>query len=325
MGAASLPPLQSSLLENQQVLLEHLWRDGFVVIKGLLPQQNIDRFWSACTDLIEHQPKSSWADKHQYENRFRVPVFTNLDWSVLSNLSGLSGPFDGELERLITHPELEPLLRAILGNGYKIWETSIRRSEATDDGLALHQDSRGEFGLSVLLQDIDGIEGTTVFLKGSHRFPVTSRHSGLDQINPGYLRRWLDPARGKKGDVCLFFKSVWHGRVPSHLNETRDAMLMSFVAAGYDYRAFDVSADILDNLPPVTRRQLNPQLDTALLPNGRRLILGGEEQPPRLIDAAYLISAWKPHPIQLTRPLGWIAPSARRVLAHLRSASASKH
>ncbi len=324
MKASGSLPFEPDLPPKQRDILARLWRDGFVLIEGLMAPENVNAYCTACSDLIEHQPRKAWSDRHLYGDQFRLPVFANRDWAVLSNLSGLSDVFDNELEQLITSPDMEPLLRTILGSGYKIWETSIRRSEATDDGLALHQDSPGEFGVSVLLQDIDGLEGTTVFLPGSHRFPVPSKLSGLDQLNPGYLRRWLDPARGKKGDVCLFFKNVWHGRVPSHLQEPRDAMLMSFVAAGYHYRAFEVPEDILKFLPPATHRQLDPLSATRLLPDGRRQILNGETQPRRLIDDVYGTSAWSPHPIQLTRPLGWIAPVARRALTRLRSVSTTR-
>ena len=308
-------PRSVALSPIQRTVLEDLWRDGFVRISGLWNSDEIAGLTNVCSSMMRMQPIAPWSERSKYMNNFRLPIFEDTTWAVLSNLSGLSQTFDIFLEKLVTHPVLRPLLDSILGSDYKIWETSIRRSQISDGGLALHQDSVGEFGLSILLSDIADMNGTTVFLKGSHRFPMLSRQSGLDQFNPWLVRHFLTPASGKAGDTYLFFKNVWHGRIACQIAEPKDAILMSFVAAGYDYRNFNVLPELLSALPAETSSMLNPYVGTRLLDNGRRLIISKKLQTGRLIDTAYHTHPLKPHPSQLLRliaPFGYAKKIMRR-------------
>ncbi len=314
MMPASRPVALSPM---QRTVLEDLWRDGFVRISGLWNSNEIAGLSNVCSSMMEMQPIAPWSDRSQYKNNFRLPIFEDTKWAVLSNLSGLSQNFDTFLEKLLTNTVLRPLLDSILGSDYKIWETSIRRSQISDGGLALHQDSVGEFGLSILLSDIADMNGTTVFLKGSHRFPMLSRQSGLDQFNPRLVRHFLTPASGEAGDTYLFFKNVWHGRIACQIAEPKDAILMSFVASGYDYRNFDVSPELLSSLPAETSSMLNPYAGTRLLDNGRRLITSERLQTGRLIDTVYHFHPLKPHPSQLLRliaPFGFAKKFIRRLV-----------
>lgn len=309
-------PFPVELPGASRTVLENLWRDGFARISGVWSKAEVIELTALCASLMDSQPVKNWSERPLYGDTFRLPIFEDSTWAVLSNLSGLSRDFDAFFEGLLTHQEIRPILDVILGSDYKIWETSIRRSQVSDGGLALHQDSVGEFGLSILLSDISDMSGTTVFLKGSHRFPVLSKQSGLDQFNPRLLRRFLTPASGKAGDAFLFFKNVWHGRIACNIPQPKDAILMSFVAAGFDYKSFDVPGQLLSALPIETSEMLNPYEGTRILDSGRRAIVLKGTQPERLIDHVYDTSPFRPHLSQFFRlvaPLGMAKKLARRI------------
>jgi len=312
-------PFSCGLTPANLSSLESLWQDGFVRITGLLSAENIAKLQRECARLIFEQPALPWAERGRYGRQYRLPVFCDNDWSVLSNILGLSTDVDNVLEELFTHQDLSVLLRSVLGSDYKLWELSIRRSESTDGGLRMHQDARGEFGMSVLLKDIPENGGTTVFMPGSHRYPLSSIEAGMPYINPKYLRRWVKPAAGRAGDVFLFCKSVWHGRLPATDAVPHDAILLSFFAAGYSFTPFDVPAEVLAGMPTELRRLLDPSQGMAQMPNGSRLVLGGEGQPPRLIDELYKISPWTAHPSQVARAIRPVAKFAHRLRASFRS------
>lgn len=305
------------LTSEQDAALIALWHNGFVRIGSLWTERQTQVLVDTCARLMRTQPVRPWNGKSSTDAVFRLPIFEDKTWAVLSNLSGLDAEFDDFLERLLTHPILNPMIEAIVGTDFKLWETSIRRSQISDTGLALHQDSIGEFGLSILLADIDDMHGTTVFFDGSHRFRMSSAQCGIGQFKPNMMRPFLSAASGRAGDVCLFFKNTWHGRLACDIPVAKDAILLSFIASGYDYRSFDVPVELLSSLGPATAKALNPLIGTRLLVNGRRHIDRPQPHQPRLIDRAYSDRVSALHPSQALRliaPFGKIKRLTRALL-----------
>lgn len=300
-GAAVRLPFESGLRPPQRAQVEHLWRDGFVRIRGLLSGEDVTTLQSACARLMREQPRAPWSEAGRYGRQYRVPVYVDKDWSVLGNIAGLSAEADRVLERVFTHAELIPVLQVVLGTGYKICQLGIRRSEGADDGLRMHQDAKGEFGMSVLLADIPDNGGTTAFLPGSHRYPLRSVEAGMPYIHPKYLRRWARSASGKAGDVFLFFNKTWHGRLPTSQAVPHDAILLSFFGAGYEFQPSDVPAELLQSLPPELRRLLDPADGMTRLADGSGRVSGRERQPSCLIDEVYEKPSSPLHPSQLLR------------------------
>jgi putative 2OG-Fe(II) oxygenase len=294
-------PFDCSLPAAQLSVLEGLWRDGYVRIRGLIDSQDTSLLADESARMMREQPRVPFSERTKYGQQYRVPVYFDSDWSVLSNVIGLSQRADEAFERLFTRPELVSLLRAILGPGYKLWELSIRRSEKTDSGLRMHQDAVGEFGMAVLLQDIpEKGSGGTAFLPGSHRFPLSSRQAGMPYIHPKYLRRWAKEMTGSAGDVFLFCKSLWHGRLPTADGVPHDLILLSFFASGYEFTPFEMAPEELPALPEL-RRLLDMRQGTRALPAGRFRVEAPEPGASRLIDALYDLPA--AHPAQLLRVL----------------------
>jgi len=303
VGVSPSLPVKCGLPQHQRKIVEDLWCDGFVTITGLLSAGDTATLQGECVKLMQESDVETWSESAKYAGKYRVPVFRNAEWSVLGNIAGLSGSVDAILDDLLTNEQLAGVLRSVLGNNYKIRQMGIRRSEGTDPGMRMHQDARGEFGMAVLLNDVPDAGGTTAFLPGSHRFPLTSVEAGMPFIHPKYLRRWAKPATGRPGDVCLFFNKTWHGRMPAVDAKPHDAIMLSLFGAGYEMGAHDLPEGVVQNLRPELRRLLDPSCGLRHLQNGRYLIVGGEEQSSRLIDEAYRVPSNTLHPSQFLRLL----------------------
>lgn len=293
-----LPGLQLS--DDMRGPLEMLWKDGFVRLPRIFPDEDIRRFREVGERLLaDVRP---WSERHSRYTRteYLVPAFGDADWAVLMNLAGRSEVIDQLLERLFTHPRIRALLEAIVGPGYKAWEISLRRANARDGGLRLHEDAKGEMGLAMLLADHPGPVGTTVFLRGSHRFPVTCRESGAEFIPPRHLARLTRPASGAAGDIFLFFKKTWHGRIAGINPTPSDALLLAVFPVAYKFVAFEPPPDLVGRLGPELARLVDPARQLRPTENGRVVVTDASgaasyDGPPRLIDHLYRPrSAWHP-------------------------------
>ena len=149
-----------------QTCIEELRARGYTHIPGLLSESDTKELQNISHKLLAQQQRVPWSssDTPEYRSSYRKPVFGDENWSVLTNVIGLSREFDRLLESMLTDRFLKELFLSILGPSYKLWQANIRRSEVGDRGLGLHQDSEGETGLAVFLSDMDSRSGTTVFL-----------------------------------------------------------------------------------------------------------------------------------------------------------------
>jgi putative 2OG-Fe(II) oxygenase len=300
--------------------LAALWRDGFVRLDRIFGDDDIARFRRESERLLAGiRP---WAERHSHHARteYLLPAFGDADWAVLMNLAGRSADVDDLLERLFTHPRIRATLTAILGEDYKAWEISLRRSNARDGGLRLHEDATGELGLAMLLADHPDRVGTTVFLRGSHRLPVSCREAGAEFIPPARLGAITRPATGRAGDIFLFFKKTWHGRVAGVNPSQSDALLLALFPVGYEFVPFDTPPEVLGRLGPELARLLDPHRQLRPTRDGRAVVTdrhGASDYagPPRLVDHLYRPRArW--HPGRAAAAIGATLRLAHRVIRH---------
>ena len=161
---------------------------------------------------LDRQP---WERRDDSKSVYRMPTYYTNDWEVLSNPLGLSSAFDDALDKFFEHPDTQEKLGRILGDGYRIWEVSIRLSTGNDKGLYFHQDAPGEVGLSIFLTDQNDGGGTTTVVPGSHRWSVGPDEVGFGRLLNFFhrpMRRLLKPITGYRGDSFVFLKKTWHGR-----------------------------------------------------------------------------------------------------------------
>ena len=202
-------------------------------------------------DPLLQNPKS-YDDIKKYKNKYLKPAFGDEDATFLSNILGRNDTVDKIFENFFTNSLIKNTLKLTLGSGYKIWEVGIRRAHNKDNGLSIHTDGKGEFGISILLNDHFSYEGTTVLFPRSHRFNIVPKNDGIEKyLRPSVLKHFTKPVVGNAGDVFLFFKQTWHGRIKSNrtiLSDTRAFFQLAMVSS------FHIEKKTFKKLPNELRR-----------------------------------------------------------------------
>jgi putative 2OG-Fe(II) oxygenase len=149
---------------------------------------------------------------------------------VYHNIIGIDKNIDKLIEKVLTNLEIKTTLEKILGKDYLLRLCSVRYNEPNDKGLALHQDSIGEIGLMILLNDQP--DGSTVFFPGSQLIPsdkhLASKVSWNSLKLSNISKFFLFAGKGKAGDYFYIHKRTWHGRKPGLSKKTKMTIFISF-------------------------------------------------------------------------------------------------
>jgi non-haem Fe2+, alpha-ketoglutarate-dependent halogenase len=206
------------------------------------------------------------------------------------------------LNSVFLNPDIQLVLKSVLGPDYKIWQINFRRAMPGDRGLYLHQDSLGEFGLVILASEKSGDEGATMFLSGSHRIQKTMKDWKIEM--PPYLlmkiSSFFTPLTGKIGDVAFFFNRTWHGRYSNASNHSHDCIMVSFYPAGASYAGGkgygDWSSEFLSEVEGTELgRLINPSIGTEKQEDGHFKILSQGAANP---DTPYALAIETPQGYQ---------------------------
>ncbi len=195
-------------------------------------------------------------------NDKQVKINKGSNALVIDNLVGIESRLDYLLTNLITHKRVKVVLTAVLGDNYKVWQITARRSIPGDTGLYLHQDSPGETGLSFLLSDNINGDGATAFLPKSHKLQRWSRKISWSSVS--ISSPFLSPLRGRIGDLGIFFNRTWHARLKNKSNKTHDVLLISFFPSGVPYESF-WDEKSLNQISQSELRRLCDQNDSSIL------------------------------------------------------------
>jgi putative 2OG-Fe(II) oxygenase len=178
--------------------------------------------------------------------------------TILYDILGLSPQLDAAIESILAHPTIDRLLLDVLGTNYKMWLLQIRRANPGSDCLRIHQDRPGETCLQILLDDIPSPAGSTVLLPGSDVWPRII--NSLPFIDPKYLAPWLKPLTGKKGDMWLFTRTVWHGRLQAD-SRSQTVLMLSFLPCAARQNVILPPPHILEQLGPKLQAALHDKVD----------------------------------------------------------------
>jgi putative 2OG-Fe(II) oxygenase len=236
-------------------VVDELAERGFVKIEGLTSADQTAAAQHEGARLLS-QPPTSW-------DQF-VPWSKAATWKPLLlgapdrdityfDFLGVSPILDAFVEAIVAQQVVQVLLAAVLGAGYRMWFCQLRQTNPNGQALRIHQDLPGELTLSILLSNIRTMAGTTVFLPGSHRWPL---HLGAVPLYPQHVTRWLRGATGVPGDAYVFYNSTWHGRPRARGANT--AILLSFLPPGARQGERHPPADVLEKLGPALQRMMSP-------------------------------------------------------------------
>lgn len=271
---------------------ERLARDGFVRLENLLRSDQVLLLQQEADALLAQEPSTwdrylSFSESGRWQNLLLAGTGRTTN---CYDFIGLSPRLDQVLEDLFADGEFQALLRRVLGEGYRVWYAQIRRAEVGARPLRMHQDRRGEVGLSILLSPVPSARGTTVFVPGSQRWPRLL--NSFPFLLPRHVRPFLKGAVGNPGDVYLFYNSTWHG-MDSADTDPRTAIFLTFLprAAGTSSRM--PPQNILDRVGPNLRRAMSgdPSEPACIRENGH--VDGPDDVVAERMSPLPLVSWWR--------------------------------
>ncbi|MEK8132631.1 phytanoyl-CoA dioxygenase family protein [Paenibacillus filicis] len=254
MSITGVPALTETEKERIAEWKAQFEEQGYLILPGVLSQEQVGRLNAAIDDLLEEEPGS--LAHNIYHSVERHP----------------------EIAALIDEPTVLPLIVNLLGYNIQlhISHLTIRKPNPeqvkteTNSFINWHQDGPHPQFPSIqgitstyyikacyILSDMsEPNRGNTKVIPGSHNRPYSPEHTNVD----GVLENELQVC-GKPGDVFIFTQSLWHSGAPNLSTFTRRQLFFGYSPIWMrpiDYRT--VSDRLLEGASPV-RRQLLGVID----------------------------------------------------------------
>ncbi|WP_284639771.1 phytanoyl-CoA dioxygenase family protein [Paenibacillus silviterrae] len=243
---------QTSL--NIPELTKQFQQDGYLILRGVLSQEKVQRLNNAIDELIAQEPES-------------------LAYNIYNSVERHE-----EIASLIDEPTLLPLMVQLLGYNIQlhISHLTIRKPNPNDEKTATqsfinwHQD-----GPHPQFPKQNGIT-STYYIKTCYILSDMSQpNRGNTKIIPGSHNKLFQPETqdvrgtvegevqvcGEPGDVFIFPQNLWHAGAPNHSDYTRRQLFLGYSPIWMrpiDYRT--ASEKLLQNASPY-RKQLLGVID----------------------------------------------------------------
>jgi putative 2OG-Fe(II) oxygenase len=275
--------------------------DGFTLVPQVVDAGTTGDLLAAGLAILD-RPDLRFVDypAHRNGSVWKCGTVSSPGVRIAVDVLGVDPRIDRAVEAVLSHPAMTELLTEMLGRGMRLTQVTIREAQAGDQPLSYHQDSDGEVGIGVLLLDCANEEGTTSFIKGSHRIPATIREllvmPRLDtRLVPSGL---VSPGAGRAGDAIVFYNRTWHARHALRRNPRQVALMMSLFPSGKPYHFHEIDRETWSRLGPTVQRLTG--VDEHLVSVGAgRVIYKGEEPTDAetrqilTLDAFRLNQAWR--------------------------------
>lgn len=225
--------------------------------------------------------------KHDNLNKIKHPDYISSSTGVegVMRITQHDSRIHFLINKIFSNKELHDMLINLLGINFKIWQINFRKSAPGDSGLDLHQDSKGELGLCLILDDNPNGDGSTIFIPGTHLFK--KRMIDLKVSAPKnffkYVMFLFKKLKGKKGDIAVFFNRTWHGRASNKTNKNFDVILIGLIPNGgiltyENYGNWD--ENYLNNCESAFNKLINPSINTQKIDQHNFIINNDDSQEP---------------------------------------------
>jgi hypothetical protein len=243
---------QTSL--NIPELTKQFQQDGYLILRGVLSQEKVQRLNNAIDEIIAKEPES-------------------LAYNIYNSVERHE-----EIASLIDEPTLLPLMVQLLGYNIQlhISHLTIRKPNPNDEKTATqsfinwHQDgphpqfpkqngitSTYYIKTCYILSDMSQPNrGNTKIIPGSHNKPFHPETQDVRGMVEGEVQ-----VCGEPGDVFIFPQNLWHAGAPNHSDYTRRQLFLGYSPIWMrpiDYRT--ASEKLLQNASPY-RKQLLGVID----------------------------------------------------------------
>lgn len=231
---------------------DQLEKDGFTIVKSVLSGEDVEGLKDSCRLLLERSPLPRCEfSVHRSSDVWKYETYTDGKTNLAIDILGEDPELDRLMDKIFSNSKVQDLLEFLHGTSYKITQVNIRKVVRGDSGLNYHQDTEGETGIGIFLDDRPDNEGTTVFIPNSHWWPFTIRELLFYPriFIPLIPKKWVKGTTGKAGDMYFFINRVWHGRPALKKAESSTAILISVFGEGGSYRIHKVSEEMLNKMP----------------------------------------------------------------------------
>ncbi|GLX70192.1 phytanoyl-CoA dioxygenase family protein [Paenibacillus glycanilyticus] len=234
-------------------LMEQFHEQGYLIIPGILSQDEVNRLNAAIDDIVLTEPEA-------------------LSHNIYNSVER-----HAEIAELIDQPAILPLIVNLLGYNIQlhISHLTIRQPNpneletATSSFIDWHQDGphpkfpvindlTATYYIKVcyILSDMsEPNRGNTKVIPGSHKLPYNPNNKDVRQQLDGEVQ-----VCGKPGDVFVFAQNLWHAGSPNRSAFTRRQLFLGYSplwVRPIDYHS--ASEELLQGAGPL-RRQLLGQI-----------------------------------------------------------------
>jgi ectoine hydroxylase-related dioxygenase (phytanoyl-CoA dioxygenase family) len=192
-------------------VLEALFADGYAVVEGAVPDDDVATVRAALQPLLDQTP----IGRNDFEG-FRT-----------RRVYGVPGKTRA-VDRLILDPLVLEVADRLLGQhqlcaavAIDVGPGEVAQAEHHDDGLYPLPRERPEVLLSTMwaLDDFTADNGATVMLPGSHRWPARPPRPDDERV----------PVVMPAGAVALYLGSTWHGAGANRTDQRRLGITIEYV------------------------------------------------------------------------------------------------
>lgn len=212
---------------------KHLRDDGFCIVPGPIPPQELDQVASAYDDAMR---EADATDRREGSTTIRVLDFVNR--SAKFDPIYIHGPLLAACCQILKQPfKLSTMMGRTLLPGKPAQQLHV---DYPSDGLGWPMT-----GFIFMIDEFRSDNGATCFLPGSH---------GKELIRTSDSR--LVPACGPAGSMIIYNGSVWHGHGANTTREPRRSVQGAFIrreAAGATDFTSRMRFEILQRIGPVAK------------------------------------------------------------------------
>jgi ectoine hydroxylase-related dioxygenase (phytanoyl-CoA dioxygenase family) len=205
-----------ALTEEQ---IEEYYREGFLLVPGLVPKESVRAVLDAMPAEIEHS------------GRWRAMVFDHLDPKK-----------DSPIHRLLVEPAVVDAVQQIFAAPPRVFYGMLAIVPAHGGhGLPWHQDNQYTHLLGPALNVFIALGPISQENAGLWVAPQSHRQGRLparvnDTTAPGHREALVEPENGipllpmEPGDVCIFDRQTLHGSLQNHTDRHRFAYAAQYLS-----------------------------------------------------------------------------------------------
>jgi len=219
-------------MKNKSEHINGLLNDGFLSLSNnILNEDEINDLSIKCYEAISNCKSINYKDNkdnilnNHFEKFNNKQVINTFFRQKTRHILGVSDEIDYYIGKIITHSAVKEILNYLFLEP-KCHGCLVRVADKNSIPLGIHSDGPRELTLSILLNNINEKDATTVLIKSSHLFPTSIKHK-IERVSPKFFSFITTPITGLAGSLHFFLNKTAHGVKKGNDNKSI-AILLGF-------------------------------------------------------------------------------------------------